>query len=137
MTLYAYNPTTAELIRTDRVEDWMWTTDVPPPDFDPATSGCFWRGDRWDVVLAEPPAPPVPTSVTMRQARLALLQAGLLDQVDAAIASLAGDEGKAARIEWDYANEVRRDSPLIAMFSANLGLSDEQMDKLFITAASL
>ncbi len=137
MTLYAYNPATAELIRTDRVADWMGTTNVPPPDFDPATSGCFWRGDRWEVVQAAPPAPKVPEAVTMRQARLALLQAGLLDQIDAAIASLAGDEGKAARIEWDYANEVRRDSSLIAMFSAKIGLSDEQMDKLFITAAGL
>lgn len=58
MTIYAYNPATGELIRTDNVADWMGTTEVPPPDFDPVATGCFWRGGHWEIVVADPaPAP--------------------------------------------------------------------------------
>ena len=79
----------------------------------------------------------VPMSVTMRQARLALLAAGLLAGVDAALAALPEPDKSAAVIEWEYALEVRRDSPLMAAVSAALGLTDEQVDALFVTAGSL
>ena len=82
-----------------------------------------------------PPAPlppPIPT-VTMRQARLALLGAGLLDQIDAAVAAA----GAAAKIEWEYAQEVRRDSPLIAQLAAGLNLDAATIDQLFEQAKGL
>ena len=137
MTIYAYNPATGELIRTDNVADWMGTTEVPPPDFDPVAAGCFWRDDHWEVEDAKPPVAPVPDVVTMRQARLALLGAGLLHQVNGAIAAMPGTEGEAARIEWEYAQEVRRDSPLVAGLSEILGLTDEALDNLYRTAVGL
>ena len=137
MTIYAYSPATGELIRTDNVADWMGTTEAPPPDFDPVTAGCFWRGDHWEIEDAKPPVAPVPEVVTMRQARLALLSAGLLAQVNTAVANMPGAEGDAARIEWEYAQEVRRDSPLVAALSAALGLSEETLDNLFKVAARL
>ena len=79
----------------------------------------------------------VPASITMRQARLALLGAGLLATVDQAIAAMPGVEGEAARIEWEYAQEVRRDSPLIAALGPALGLTAEQIDGLFVAGAAL
>lgn len=54
MTQYAYSPDTGELIRTDSPSDWMGLTDVPPPPFDPATAGCFWRNGDWVVVYPTP-----------------------------------------------------------------------------------
>lgn len=78
-----------------------------------------------------------PKVITMRQARLALLGAGLLPGVDAAIAAMTGAEGDAARIEWEYAQEVRRDSPLMGGMVAALGLTSAQVDALFETAAGL
>lgn len=137
MTIYTYNPATGELIRTDKVADWMGTTEVPPPDFDPVAAGCFWRDDHWEVEDAKPPEAPVPDVVTMRQARLALLGAGLLAQVNTAVANMLGAEGDAARIEWEYAQEVRRDSPLVAALSEILGLTDEALDNLYRTAVGL
>lgn len=137
MTIYAYNPATGELIRTDNPADWMGTTSVAPPEFDPATAGCFWRGDHWELVPGEVPSDPVPEVVTMRQARLALLGAGLLAQVNTAVANMPGAEGDAARIEWEYAQEVRRDSPLVAALSVALGLTDETLDNLYKVAAGL
>ena len=137
MTQYAFSPDTGEIIRTETPADWMGTTSVAPPEFDPATAGCFWRGDHWEIVPGEVPGDPVPEVVTMRQARLALLGAGLLAQVNAAVANMPGTEGDAARIEWEYAQEVRRDSPLVAGLSAALGLTDETLDNLYKVAAGL
>ena len=85
-----------------------------------------------------PPAPPyVPQVVSMRQARLALLGAGFLASVNEAIAAMPGVGGEAARIEWEYATEVRRDSPLVDGLSAALTLDAETLDSLFTQAAAL
>lgn len=84
-----------------------------------------------------PPAPPVVATVTMRQARLALLGASLLDDVEAAITALAEPARSAARIEWDYATEVRRDWPLLVQLADDMGLSAAQVDDLFAAAAAL
>jgi hypothetical protein len=84
-------------------------------------------------------APPVPviTSVTMRQARLALLQQGLLTQVNNAVASMSGDQGDAARIEWEFSNTVERNRPFVQALAASLGLTSQQIDDLFAFAATL
>ena len=75
----------------------------------------------------------VPQVVTMRQSRLALLAAGLLDLVETAIAAA----GPAAKIEWDYATEVQRASGLVPAMATALGLTDAQIDALFVSAATL
>jgi hypothetical protein len=80
---------------------------------------------------------PVPQEVSMRQARLALLARGVLGQVDAAIESLPSPDREAARIEWDYSSVVARNSPLVMMMGAALGLDDDALDDLFISAARL
>lgn len=81
---------------------------------------------------------PVPRQVTMRQARLALLGAGLLDQVDAAIAAIPDPiHRKAAQIEWEYAQTVDRNSPFTQQLAAGLGITEEQKDALFTQAATL
>ena len=79
----------------------------------------------------------VPASVTMRQGRLALLAAGKLAQVDAAIASLPEPQKSAALIEWNFSNELQRGNAFVATLGAALGLSDAQVDQLFIQAAQL
>jgi hypothetical protein len=89
--------------------------------------------------LPEPPAPPeapqvpyVPQVVTPRQARIALLAAGHLDAVEAAIAAAP----RAVQIDWEYAIEIRRDNPVIAAMAATIGLTEAQIDALFIAAAA-
>ena len=76
--------------------------------------------------------------VTMRQARRALLDAGLLDQVDAAIAAIAdATERRQAEIDWEYATTVERLWPWVQTLGAALGLSAEDLDALFSAAAHL
>lgn len=84
------------------------------------------------------PAPSVPSVVTPRQAKLALLSAGLLDAVDGAIDAIADPATKrVAQIEWEYAQEVRRDWPLLNAVAAQMGMTGEQVDGLFNLAATL
>lgn len=77
------------------------------------------------------------TKVTMRQARLALLGAGLLDTVNTSIAAMTGAQGEAARIEWEYSQEVQRDRGLVTALGAQLGMTEEQLDALFTAASKL
>lgn len=83
------------------------------------------------------PAPQGTTVVTMRQARLALQQAGLLQRAEDAIASMEGVDGDVARIEWQYASQVRREQPLVQQLAAVLGLDGPALDALFTQAAAL
>jgi len=76
-------------------------------------------------------------TVTMRQARLALLGAEMLTDVNNAIAAMTGEEGEAARIEWEYAATVVRGSPLVAGLAEVLELDEAALDNLFATAAGL
>lgn len=91
-----------------------------------------WTYDG-DFHAPVPPAPVIPSVVTMRQARLALLQAGLLTQVDATIAQ----GGQADQITWEYAAEVDRNSALVVNMSVALGLSNQDLDNLFTLASTL
>jgi hypothetical protein len=75
--------------------------------------------------------------VTMRQARLALLGAGLLDGVDAAIDALPEPQRSAARISWEFSRVVQRFQPWTVQLAASMGLSDAQLDNLFSIADGL
>jgi hypothetical protein len=75
----------------------------------------------------------VPAVVTMRQARLALLQVGLLSQVNTAVA--AADE--ATKITWEFSSEVQRNNALVSTLAAALTLTSQQLDDLFTLAATL
>ena len=87
--------------------------------------------------IPQPTPEQIPSSVTMRQARLALLGTGMLDAVSAGIESMPGVDGAAARIEWEYAATVERESPLINGLSVAVGLTDAQVDELFLSASKL
>ena len=84
-----------------------------------------------------PPPSKVPQAITMRQARLALLGAGLLQSVADTVAAMPGVQGDAARIEWEYAQEVRRDSALLASLATAMQMTDAQIDALFTEGAAL
>ena len=106
---------------------------------------CFGpNDDNYDpnqpyVIEAVVPTLPIqiPKSVTMRQARTALFNAGLLDATNAAIASMSGDAGVKARIDWEFSQVVMKDWPLVNALTTVLRITSEQLDQLFITAATL
>lgn len=83
------------------------------------------------------PVPMTPTGcpkvVKMKQARLALLDAGHLTAVETAIASMS----KAAQIEWEFSETVERDSALVAAIATLIPLTDAEVDALFVTASTI
>ena len=97
--------------------------------------GWTYDGTTWAAPAPEPI--PVPTVASMRQARLALLQAGKLADVTTAINALPSPAKEAAQIEWEYATEVRRDSALMKQLAAAIGLDHAALDALFVQAATL
>lgn len=81
--------------------------------------------------------PTVPRSITPRQGLLVLSRAGLLEPVKAAIATMEGQAGEEARIEWEYATEWLRNWPLLESIASGIGLTSDQIDALFIQAAKI
>jgi hypothetical protein len=83
------------------------------------------------------PTPPVliPAVVTRYQARAALLQAGLLSQVNAYFDGLGDDD--MGKLAWLEAPTVERNSPALIAAAHALGLSDGAIDQLFIAAAAV
>ena len=103
------------------IQEWIEEGNTPEPEFTAEE-------------LAQQAEDAKPKVVTMRQARLALLQSGLLATVENTIAS-GIDE--AMKIEWEYATEVKRDwSSLIALTEA-LGMTSQELDDLFQLASTL
>lgn len=81
---------------------------------------------------------PVPAMVTMRQARRALFDAGLLAEVEAAIAAIADSAQRTlAQIDWNTARDVERRHPFTLFMAEALGLDDAELDDLFRKAATL
>lgn len=89
------------------------------------------------LVEAPPSLPTAPTTITMRQARLCLHKHGLLSGVQPAIDALPEPDKTAAQIEWDYSATVERDRGFVQQVAQALGLSNQQLDELFIEAATL
>ena len=85
----------------------------------------------------EPPPTPIPSSISPRQARLALLQASLLSQVDPAIESLESPAKEQAQIEWEYATSIERESEWINQLGSALGLDSAGIDDLFLAASAI
>ena len=61
--------------------------------------------------------------IDARRLRLALLELGVLDKVEAALSSLP----KAAQIDWEYATTIREDYPLVVSLSEALNLDVTQI----------
>lgn len=85
--------------------------------------------------LMDEPPPAVPASISPRQVRLLLFQQNMLADVEAMIAQ----QDQATQITWQYAQEFRRDDPLLTKLASNLSppLSSEEIDAFFVAAAAL
>jgi len=105
-------------------------------------AGAASIGDSYDEATGEftkPPEPPrqVPESVSMRKARLALHMSGLLAEVESAISSLPEPDRTEVSIEWEYAQSVDRNWPRVRQLTDQMGLTEQQVDDLFLLASTL
>ena len=97
------------------------------------------------VFAGQPQADLIPTQVTTRQAKRALLDAkwlGITDeQMQDSISKLFDAFPEPLRskaiIDWRESQTFDRDNPLITSMSKQLGKSEKQIDDLFVVAAKL
>lgn len=93
--------------------------------------GGEWR-EAWTIVPA-----PVPESIPMLNARLALIGGGYMAAVNEYLSDMTGVEGEQARAFFEFAQNVRRDHQLVEVLRQVLELTAIQIDHLFILAATL
>jgi hypothetical protein len=102
-----------------------------------AVNPMLWCVKNGKLVAAAPAPAPPPSQVSMRQARLALLADGKLNAVAAALTQLPSPQREAAQIEWEYASVVDRSAAFVQQLCAALGMSEAEIDRLFIAASQL
>lgn len=112
------------VIKTQEVGDVVISQDDTPEE---------WAALIASGVAVSPYTAPVPSSVSAFQAKAALMAAGLYEQ-SAAAAQAAGGM---TLLAWQAAGEFQRSSPAIAALAAAIGLSDTQVDDLFIAASKI
>jgi hypothetical protein len=94
------------------------------------------RAKGWvecDAPAPEPEPITIPTSVTMRQARLQLHTLGIYDAVNNAVSGMS----IAAQIEWEYAATVDRDNTFTQQMIQMLGWTEAEADTYFVEASKL
>lgn len=124
---YGEIPMTLNLVDTEDIHTFMKSdgSEVPLEEYCKTKTITPYVGP-------EPLPEPIPQVITIRQARLHLLEVGLLDDVEALVAL-----DRKSQIEWEYANDVYRQSPLIETVKEAMSLTDEQIDNMFLEASKL
>lgn len=125
------------VVESDQVNAEAYAAREGATAIESATAG---PGDTYDGNEFTRPAGvvPVPRSVTRRQARQALRLANLLNTVQPAIDAIADPlQRDLTQIEWDDSQMFERDRPILIALAQQMGLTSEQLDNLFRTAATL
>lgn len=92
-------------------------------------------GQAWGPAVAQPVHA---ATVTRRQAKQALLLAGKLSLVQPAIDAIADATQRAmVQIEWDDSQVFERSRPTLIALATALGMTAQDIDELFATAAAL
>ena len=130
--------TVENIIEWDGVTNWS-----PPPgctiELVDEYSAISMRWTKVEGVWTAPPAPDpiVPQVIPMNKALKQLVISGIYEQAATLVATAPGIEGELLRIDWARADGMRRDAPIVLALGAQLGLTESQIDAMFIAANAL
>lgn len=101
--------------------------------------GSTWDGTRFITPAPQPQdQPSVPQTVTRAQGKAALIQAGYWPGVLAFVAAIEDETQRAlAEVALHDTQEWQRSSPFLNAAAGGLGITDEQLDALFIAAREI
>lgn len=112
------------------------TTKKAPPSL-AEDEYAIWSGSDWILTITPPPVPvpvkEVPEFISKYQAKMALLQVGLYEQVEVYVAN---SNDYALKISWYDATNFYRNNQFIAGLAVEFNLTEEQVDNLFILAST-
>ena len=83
----------------------------------------------WSLV---PNVEEIPQSVTRLQAKLALLDMGMLDAVEVLL-----NNDRRAKIYWEDAVTLERQNPTLLGMTSSLNLTEQDLDNLFLAASKI
>ena len=84
----------------------------------------YWDGTEWQKHTV-----PVPTQITKLQAYTVMATLGYTEAFDTFMG-----QNPTAKIAWDLATIVERSNPLVSALATALGLSDADIDTVFVAA---
>lgn len=79
----------------------------------------------------------IPHEVPLWAFRAILISLGYKDAIEAMLDKLSEPEKTVVNQQWEYGNFIVRTHPLIEQFGKNLGLSNNDIDTIFIDASKL
>lgn len=113
-------------------------TNTPPTEAESVAALADSLGlEPYTYVYVAPAPPPVPSVIANWRAKAVLSIAGILPAVDAALNALPDPDKTVALAAWNGGAEVYRNGPTVAAAIAALGLSDAEVDAMFVQAAAL
>lgn len=149
MNIYHYHPETGAFLGQGEADPnpleknkWLIpacsTTIVPPA---PTTGNIrVFANGKWGYALEDTPEVVTPepqeqlvSSVSARQFKLQLLEAGLLDQVEAWVAA----QPRAVQIAFEYSGTFVKGSDMMQIGFSAMGFNEQQIDAFFEAASLL
>lgn len=112
-----------------------WTLRPDPPIYNNTTHYVDWIDGAWKILPIPPP--PVPTEIPLWAFRVALNLTNLKNEVEILIQGLPEPQRTVALQQYEYGNIIQRNHPLIISLGNEMGLTSEEIDKIFIDAAKL
>lgn len=99
-------------------------------------------GDLWDGIALtktqKPTNKDIPESVSMVQAREALIRTGIMPiQIDTIIASLPSPDKELAQNQFEYSTVVKRHNSWVSKIAPMIPLTEAELDDLFVLADTL
>lgn len=121
------------------VSDWELTELIPSDKLIyPLWNGSKWTEGATESEIIEKERSLLPKCVSQRQLRTQLVLNGFdLNDIQIAINELSEPNKSIAQIAWDYAITFERDSTLLMCLATNLGLTQNEVDTIFLNASKL
>ena len=92
----------------------------------------YTNDETIELMLAQRKEEIKPKVLTPRQARLILLQSGLLDDIEELVKT-----NKAISIWWEYSLDIQRNDERLLEFATIVGITPEQLDLMFLEGSRL
>lgn len=90
------------------------------------------------IEFDDSPVIEVPQEVTPRQMRVALIVSGTsIASIETMIAALPEPDQSIVRTTWEYSTAFERENPILNSMAGGLGLTQTDVDNLFILADTL